>query len=310
MHKTRKAISIAVIIPTLAPLSHARIATLFRRLRQMEREARLLRVILVVNNMPPSSGNKIRDMAKKFNVETLFSAINKGFAQAVNDGISYARATRKHDWYFVLNDDALPSKQLIERLSAQLYVHQYDAISCKVLTRDKRVESVGLVYSPTGLAFPRTKDIQTGEVQIFTGTATLLSNKRVEKELLRWGYVFNPLFFAYAEDLELSLRILKDNGRIYISNEGLVMHSGSQTAHRGSYVQLYHGFRNFLLVICLFWSPSAIFFRLPFILAGQIYVIGMSMWKGYVFLYPKLWWWIFHNWKTLMWQRQMYEYNK
>ena len=310
MHKTRTAISIAVIIPTLAPLSHARLAALFRRLRQMERQVQLLRVILVVNNMPPSSSNKIRDMAKKFNVETLFSAINKGFAQAVNDGISYARATRKHDWYFVLNDDALPSKQLIERLSAQLYVHQYDAISCKVLMRNKRIESVGLVYSPTGLAFPRRRDIQEEEKSLFTGTATFLSSERVEKELSRYGYIFNPLFFAYAEDLELSLRILYDNGKIFITNEGLIEHMGSQTARRGSYIQLYHGYRNFLLTIYLMWTSGAIILRLPLILAGQVYVVAVSIWKGYFLLYPKIWWWIIQNRKSLVWQKRLYEHNK
>ena len=310
MYKSRTAISVAVIIPTLAPLSRDRLDTLFRRLGQIRKDIRRLRVILVVNDMPPSVGSKILATVKKSNVEVLFSGINKGFAQAVNDGICYARVIQKPDWYFVLNDDAIPSRRLINCLSMQLCVHQYDAISCKVLTRNKRIESVGLMYSPTGLAFPRRRDIHDEETPLFTGTATFLSSERVERELSRCGYIFNPLFFAYAEDLELSLRILRDNGKIFITNECLIEHMGSQTAHRGSYIQLYHGYRNFLVTMYLMWKSSAIVLRLPLILAGQVYVMAISIWKGYFLLYPKIWWWIIQNRKSIAWQKRLYEYNK
>ena len=309
MHKKSQSLALAIIIPTLVPLDGERLTRLFGRLKKLQSDLIKIHVVLVVNHMLPRDEIKIQALFKKYDVSIVSTAINKGFAQAVNEGIIFVRAVASVDWYFVLNDDAYPSLQLISHLRKQLLSKQYDAISCKVLTSGNKVESVGLVYSPTGLAFPRRTDIRFENQAIFVGTAVFISKHRVEKEIGKHGYIFNPLFFAYAEDLELSLRIIKDKGAIYISNVPLVRHMGSQTAHRGSFFQLYHGYRNFTLTLILLWSSRDLIVRLPFVCIGQMYILAMSMFKGYFLLYPKMCWWIFRNWKSLLWQRRAYGYK-
>ncbi len=299
---------IAVIIPAVFPIHLSRIRnTLSSETRAQQRCDVAVFTILVINGVPHDKERFVHKFFSKLPASGLVSGTNRGFSQAVNDGILYAQAKFDPDWYFILNDDAELHSNFFERLHDVLRRQDIDAVTCKVLTPRGEVESVGLRYLPTGLAFPRKTDISSKDKPIFSGTCVLLSRKRVEKELDRHGYVFNPLYFAYAEDLELSLRILHDGGNIFISNEALVTHEGSQTAKRGSYFQLYHGYRNLVLTVLLMWPRSAVLRHLPMLITGQIYIFGMSVYKGYWLLYPKLWWWIIKNWKSIMWQRNQYD---
>jgi len=239
-------------------------------------------------------------------VDILTSGINKGFAAAVNDGFMFLHAKYAPDWYVTLNDDAYVHKNFFSHLSKAMKPGVFDAVSCAVVTPEGNVESVGLKYFSTGLAFPRQKIIRPGDTQLVVGTCALFAKERVEKELMHHGYVFNPLFYIYAEDLELSLRILRDGGNIYISNTALVTHRGSQTSKRGSFFQLYHGYRNLILVVFLLWPLREILRKLPLLLIGQCYIIGMSIYKRYFLLYPKIWWWIIKYRLIIRWQRQQY----
>ena len=279
---------IAAIIPTMYT---GRPHALVRAIRSVQQtRVRNISFVVVVNNAPKDSSEYAMalDISTRAGVPVtvLTSYINRGFAPAVNDGILFAQARYHPDWYLILNDDARLHANFFRALPLQ----SFDAVSCKMLSTSGAIESSGLRYFSTGLAFPRRADIRKEDIPFFTGACVMLSRSRVEKELTKHGYVFNPLFFAYAEDLELSLRILRDGGTIFISNKGLVTHEGSNTAKRGSFFQLYYGYRNLLLIIFLLWSRNDIVLRLPWLGIGQLYIIAMSVYKDYWLLYPKIWW--------------------
>lgn len=305
-------IQVAAIIPTVYSSDFTRLAQAVHAVESAVREVRGVKLSIVVVYNSVQEGIQevfIKNRLKRLSVlpiVVIINQINKGYAQAVNDGILYARALGKPDWHLVLNDDALLHKEFFVQLLSHIASGAYDAVSCGIQTPSGTIESIGLGYYSTGLAFPRHKAMVSNDREIFTGTCVLLSKRRVEKELSRQGHIFNPLFFAYAEDLELSLRILRDGGKIYISSDVLVTHSGSQTAKRGSFFQLYHGYRNLVLITCLLWSWQTVVFRLPLLLVGHAYIFGMSIYKGYWLLYPKIWWWIGKNWKIILWQRRSY----
>lgn len=302
--------TIAIIIPTVYSSHGTRLQKTIHAAKYAQAHGRMTVHILCVFNAVPHGINE-RDINESLgklqrSVKVLVNYKNKGFTGAVNDGIIYARAMAKPDWYLVLNDDAYLHQDFFQKLLPTLESVKYDAVSCKILTPRGDVESVGLRYFPTGLAFPRRKDVAQDEQSLFTGTCVLLSKSRVDKELSRHGYVFNPLFFAYAEDVELSLRILRDGGKIFMYNDSLVTHEGSLTAVRGSFFQLYYGYRNLLLVMLLLWPWKDFVIRLPFIFVGQLYIIVMSFYKGYFLLYPKIWLWIWRNRAAIQWQRKQY----
>lgn len=231
---------------------------------------------------------------------------NRGFCIAVNDAIYAARSSGVFDWFIIINDDAVMKKDFFIALHDALSSSVYDAVSCGVKTSRGVRESVGLRYTPVGLAFPRLRDIRPDERALFVGTCVCVSESRVTREIHQHGYLFNPIFFAYAEDLELSLRIHRDGGKIYISNRDLLVHTGSHTAGRGSYFQLYHGYRNLVLIMFLLWSVRDAVIRSPLILLGQVYILGMSIYKKYFLLVPAIWWWIFKNREVIFWQRRHY----
>ena len=304
---------VTVIIPTIYSSDFTRLERAIHTVETAMKEAHDvgLKIIAVYNSAPEDIQEDIlkRKLERlcDLSIAVLINHINKGFAPAVNDGILYARATVKPDWYLVLNDDAYIDKDFFVRLMPQIRSDTYDAVSCGINTLTGERESVGLLYSSAGIAFPRRREISEKETRLFSGTCVLLSGTLVENELKRHGYVFNPHFFAYAEDLELSLRILHDGGKIYISNNALVVHEGSQTAKRGSFFQLYHGYRNLVLVVLLMWPWSTIFWRLPLLMIGQAYMFAMTVYKGYWLLYPKLWWWVGKRRNSILWQRRSYD---
>lgn len=306
MAKNVSHLKISVIVPTLFPIREIRLRkVLFSVKLAAERISGLSNEsVIVINGCSTAQIAKVK-FPKEFRYSMISSVENRGFAQSVNDGILHTRAS-KPDWYLILNDDAYLDEAYFLLIEHALRSKKIDAISEKIFSTSGKVESVGLRYFSTGLAFPRRENIYPDELSLFSGTCVMLSRTRVEKELLRNGYVFNPLFFAYAEDLELSLRIHRDGGGISINNEASVTHEGSQTAKRGSYFQLYHGYRNLVLVVLLLWNRNTILRRLPLLLIGQLYIIAMSIYKGYWLLYPKLWWWIVRHRSIIVWQRRMY----
>ncbi|MBU1326560.1 glycosyltransferase [Patescibacteria group bacterium] len=303
-------ITISVIIPTVY-MKHPK--ALFRAICSIKQAATAdisYWVTVIANDVPirVSAETIANDIHRKTHIaaEALVSHVNKGFAPAVNDGIVYERARRDPDWYFVLNDDACVHKGFFVSLLSKLGSDRYDVVSCKIIAPGGEIESVGLNYNKTGVALPRRRDAIPKDASIFSGTCVLLYKNRVKKELKKHGYVFNPLFFAYSEDLELSLRIHKDGGKIYISNEPLVTHLGSQTAGRGSYFQLYHSYRNWLLVVLLHWPLIKIIINIPPLLLGQLYIFGMTLYKRHLLVYPKALWFVVRNMRIILYQRKHY----
>lgn len=304
---------VAIIIPTLYQPQPQNLLECLVSLEKAVKPAKNVlepHFILVENHVPLSQDERSieRMMLNKTKIKPTVQAnhINKGFTGAVNDGITYAQLRWAPDWYLVINDDAVVTPSFFRALFPLLQSGTNNLVSCKVIKPDGKVESVGLDCYPTGLAFPRTKDVGETTAIPYCGTCFFLSKPTVEAQLNKYGYVLNPLYFAYAEDLELSLRILKDGGRIAISNTPLVVHQGSQTAKRGSWFQLYYGLRNWIFTIILLWPIRRILTHFPLLLLGQFYALLLTLRKGYIFLYPRIIWAVGRRMKILLYLRSRY----
>lgn len=239
-------------------------------------------------------------------LSVLSSERNKGFTGAVNEALFWARVEQPNEWYVVLNDDAVLKPGFFHAFMAAARKSDVELISCGVENTEHELESYGLSYHRTGLAFPRKELSSPVTAPIACGTCFAFSNRLVEWELTALGFLLNPLFFAYAEDLELSLRVLLRGKRVELIPAVLVQHQGSQTAGRASAFQLYHGYRNLSLCIALLWTPQQIAFHLPWIFLGQLYVIVILLSKSYLLVYPRIVWYFIKQAYVLKAQRSMY----
>lgn len=299
-------ISVAVIIPTVYRPGLRMVRKTIEAVRRSGRQQNdcSIHVVVTLNNAPADPLSPARSSLLPSS-DVLANMHNRGFAQSVNDAIEYAGAKYHPDWYLVINDDAIVDNTFIARCVRDLKIKKYDAITCAIKRPDGSMESVGLRYDQTGLAFPRLTYLST-DTDMFTGAVVFLSSARVTKELQKHGFVFNPLFFAYAEDVELSQRIQRDGGYIHVIKEPLVTHLGSRTAIRGSRFQLYYGYRNLILTALLLWSIPQMIFRAPLFWSGQLYIVAMTVYKRYPFLYPRIWYGVWNLRKAILWQRRMY----
>lgn len=260
-----------------------------------------LEIILVFNNFPPEK-NFPNLKLRNTKVRILTNALNRGFTGAVNDGVWLAVYQQKADWCLVFNDDALADlgffKNMIPELKSSRAV-----VSCGVKNTDGSLQNAGLTYFHSGLTEPLMRFTLT---PFFSGTAFFVSAQTIRWSVEQFGWLLIEFFFAYAEDLELSIRLLKENKKTHIHPETLVTHLGSVTAKRGSAFQLYWGYRNLLFVIFIHWSWLRIVWSLPALLLGQLHMVAVLVLKGYWLSYPKILWSVWKNRAILKLYRKVF----
>jgi GT2 family glycosyltransferase len=235
----------------------------------------------------------------QFPLEVMGSALNIGFTGGVNEAVGWVLGAANQpgssqpDWLCVLNDDATVLPNFWQIFKKELHESQPAAVvSGGVQTMAGKVESLGLRYDPSGLAFPILDlgpQLSATKQPYFCGCYFFL-HFAVARELWSiFGYILQPLFFAYSEDVELSLRLHRMGKNIVILPVLAVQHWGSLTAKKGSEFQLLHGFRNLLWTSYLHWSWMDWVKALPWVGLGQIYMLLLSWYKGYWWLYAKIW---------------------
>lgn len=254
------------------------------------RQRATLEVIMVVNGLSAHQSLPFAPHAG-LKITVLINVLNRGFTGAVNDGVWAAVFQKNADWVLVLNDDAFVDGDFFAAMIPQLTASRA-IITCGVRNSDGSLQSAGLAYYPTGLASPLTRFVDS---PYFSGTVFFVSAATARWSIEQFGWLLPEFFFAYAEDLELSLRLKRAGKKVFIFPKILVTHLGSVTAKRGSAFQLYWGFRNLLMVALLHWPIGHILGFMPLLMLGQLYVLALLLSKGYWLVYPKILWSLWKN---------------
>lgn len=304
--------TVGVIIPTVA--KHSRLneyvpGLLTSLTEAWNHRAKVSRdkcvVLVYVNGLKPASlaaqkcEHSLQRLAgRTLRIKVVANLGNRGFTGSVNDGVEYLAGWEKVDWLAIINDDTKVAPTFWSQILRWARAHHCDAVGCPVLRPDGQVESFGLKYGRTGLAFPVVPTSLTSlspasilaekGARLLCGTCLVVKGSVARQTLKTWGYFFNPVFFAYAEDVDLSLRWYHQGVRYGLCADTFVTHFGSRTANRGSAFQLYHGFRNLVLVMILNWLPQRLWMNLPFIMMGQLYALALTWYKGYWLIGPKI----------------------
>lgn len=202
-------------------------------------------IILVDNNSHDNSPQMFKNFFLKNNLANLRSNIyhlksNHGFAAAVNHGINRS----KYPFVVVANNDIVLKSDWFKLVSAAITQNQLPKISAffgTILTRDgQKFESQGLKFFING----RCHNISNGKPFSPSILATYLKNYSFThpiwgapaalvvypKKIIKSAGLFDPTFFAYEEDVDLSLRLHKLGYQSLYIPKAISYHWGGSTS--------------------------------------------------------------------------------
>lgn len=208
---------------------------LFAAIRSLEAQRGVdMSVVVVDNASQPAERERLGREAPEARV-VAFSQ-NRGFAGAANEGIARTRAP----FVLLLNNDATLTPDYVARLAARLALDdRLAAAQGLVLTFDgASVDSAGVEWNRRGEAVPvlggaRPFEVPAApfEVSGVSATAALYRREALES-VSSHGQVFDDAFFAYYEDVDLSLRLARAGWRFACDPSAVARHEGSRTGRR------------------------------------------------------------------------------
>ena len=234
-------------------------------------------IILVDNE---SDDSKLSTLKRK-NITTISNSKNEGFSKANNQGIDYA-IKNNFDYILMLNNDTIVKSNLIDVLVRTAQAKKISTIQPLILNHDgqKIWNGGGKINYFFGTFFSSNKVSKSYKtIDWFTGCCCLFETKL----FLEIGKL-DERFFAYYEDVDLSLRIKKNGYKIGFTSQTELIHLESassklETSNEGSlnpYVH-YLNIKNHILVfrkhIKMFNPIGLIIFQIIKILSYSTYFI-------------------------------------
>ena len=187
-------------------------------------------VIIVDNGSSDNSKDFINANEFNFQVVLVENSKNRGFAPAVNQGISKA----KHDYIFSLNNDTELKKgsikNMIDLISSSDDIFSVQAKMLQYNNKDL-IDDVGDEYNllawtkKTGENHKSDEYVEVNEIFSSCAGAALY-----RKSLLEELGMFDDNFFAYMEDVDLAIRSKINGYRNLLCPQAIVYHIGSATS--------------------------------------------------------------------------------
>ena len=270
-------------------------------LRHLRAQTHHPKQVMVVDNA--SHDGSTDGLARDYpEVEWVRLERNLGFAAANNLAAQRADGV---EWLALLNPDAFPEPDWLERLLAATLAHP-DCASFGSRLLDagdpSRLDGTGDVYHVSGLAWRRGHGQRavagaTADEEIFAPCAAAALYRR--STFLEVGG-FDQDYFCYFEDIDLGFRLRLLGHHCRYVPEAVVLHVGSAITGRRSPFSLYHGHRNLVWTYCknmpglLFWIylPQHLLLNLGamawFALRGQGVTLLRAKWDALRGL-PRCW---------------------
>jgi len=184
---------------------------------------------------------------------------NNGFAQANNIGIKSAMSDES-DYILTLNNDLVLDQNCIEHLNDTINIsnNKYDIFQILMLNYFDRniIDAAGIYFDKHFYAsqIGYKKDIEylnevNCEIQGACAGAAAYSKKALNAIKDTNGDYFNPIFFAYYEDVDLALRFIKSEYKTYLVKNSIIYHIHSGTGIDNSPFKTYYLTRNQLLYL-------------------------------------------------------------
>jgi GT2 family glycosyltransferase len=215
-------------------------------------------------------------------VKVVRAGKNLGFAAANNLAI---REHVKAQWLVLLNPDAFPRPDWLEKLLAAAHAHpEFRFFGCRMLDASdpSKLDGVGDIYHVSGLHWrdghhcpDSPAYLEPGEIFAPCAAAAMYRTKDIVDAGL-----LDEDFFCYAEDVDLGFRLRLLGHRCLFVPDAVIEHIGSGITGRLSDFSLYHGHRNLIWVYVknmpgwLFWA------YLPYHLLLNLYSLFIFTLRG------------------------------
>ena len=204
---------------------------------------------------------------------------NKGYAAGNNIGAREARG----DWLVLLNNDAYPAVDWLEKLLEGIEAFKDSAFfgSCLIQSNHPGlIDGIGDVYHVSGLAWrdgynQPVSNVPEEPVEIFSPCGAAAAFRRSAFENVGG---FDEDYHSYLEDVDLGFRLRLQGLKGYLLPDAIAMHEGSASTGMGSDFTVYHGHRN--LVWTYFQNMPGRYFwlYLPFhIIVNFFFLINFSI---------------------------------
>jgi GT2 family glycosyltransferase len=246
---------------------------LFRALASIERQNGAALSLLVVDNASrPDERARIAQEAPAARVVGFTR--NLGFAGGANEGIARTRSR----FVLLLNNDAVLEPDYVARLAARLELDgRLAAAQGLVLSEDGRlVDSAGFEWNRRGEAVPVLSGADASlaprepfEVSGVSATAALYRREALEA-VARGSGVFDGSYFAYYEDVDLSLRLRRAGWRFVCDPRAVARHEGSRTGRRTPFRRALWTTRNRWRTLFRNFTPALIGRHLPALLRADL----------------------------------------
>lgn len=192
-------------------------------------------MVAIENGSGEPSLHEFKKLEKKYGKKlvTLYNQENTGFTGGVNTGIRWALANA-YDGIILFNNDAVAEPQWLEEL-LKTQAKMKSGITTGLLLHEHgdTIDSTGDWYSTWGLPFPRNRndpaeDAPKGEF-VFSATG---GGSLYTADLLRDIGLFDQVYFAYYEDIDISFRAQLAGWKIYYTPASVAYHKQGATTNR------------------------------------------------------------------------------
>jgi len=239
------------------------------------------KIYIVDNGSTDNSLEVVSKFSTSMDIDIIRLDENYGFAEANNIGIK--RAMRDESVYIItLNNDLILAKDCIERLSNIINKtnNKYDIFQILMLNYFERniIDAAGIIFDEHFYArqIGYKKDISylnevKCEIQGACAGAAAYSKKVLNIIKDKNEDYFDPIFFAYYEDVDLALKFMNLGYNAYLVKDSIVYHVHSGTGINNSSFKTYYLTRNKLLYLKRNLAPS-IFKKYKFFYFFNIYL--------------------------------------
>lgn len=225
--------------------------------------------ITVIDNHSPES---LQAVAQNFGIRYIRMKANSGYAGACNKAVKEF-LKQKEEFLCVMNSDVFIDSKFTKSLR-QILQEASDDPSIGLFqpalyfnSSYTRVENVGIAYYASGLAFQASRN----SAQTLCNGACMFVRKSAIEFLQRQdGYVFEEMFWSYAEDVEISLRLRSTGWKTCVYGNLKAVHLQSASFGRRSVQSLFLYARNLLWILLMTRTRRQWIFHFPFIIIGQL----------------------------------------
>ncbi len=256
------------------------------------------KIYLIENNSQDDSVEKLTPIVR--NDEDIIFDIqptNTGFTGGVNIGIQYA-IDNSFDAVALFNNDAQADKDWLTKLVKSMKKTSASVVTGLLLSEDgETIDDAGDVYTMWGVPElraekkPAKEAPESGYVFGATGGATLYRT-----DLFRKIGLFDEVFFAYNEDVDISWRTQLTGHKVYYEKSAVAYHKHSATSSKIPGFTTTQVFQNLPLV---YWKNVPIQLLWPigwrFFLAYNMFFVWKISQGGFKPVIKGVW----RSWKLL-----------